>query len=265
MATNALSPLKDKPLRNPGQGLDERIQGLLDDKVFSYFWYAAGFSLLAIVEWVGYLLKTPRMPWIFTSAAVLATGWAALRIPALRREVRALRQGRDGEKAVGQYLERFRKQGAQVFHDIPGEDFNLDHVVISDRGVLIVETKSLSKPHPKSTITIEDGQLLIAGQRPDRNPLEQVHAQAAWPARLLQESTGKSFPIQGAVVFPRWFVEPQNANSKLDVWVLEPKALPGYLAREPVRLSASDVSLAAFHLLDSFAKHNAKALRAPHF
>ena len=34
MATNAKSPLKDRPLRNPGQSLDEQIRDLLDDKVF---------------------------------------------------------------------------------------------------------------------------------------------------------------------------------------------------------------------------------------
>lgn len=248
MTTNALSPLKDKPLRNPGQGLDERIQGLLDDKVFSYFWYAAGFSMLALMEWVGYFLKAPRMPWLFTSIAVLAIGLAAIRIPTLRRELRALRQGRDGEKAVGQYLERFRKQGAQVFHDVPGDGFNLDHVVISDRGVLIVETKSLSKPYAHAAITIQGGRVLIAGQSPDREPIEQVRAQSAWLARTLRESTGKSFHIRGAVVFPGWFVEPQESASKLDVWILEPKALEGFMAREPVRLTPSDVSLAAFHL-----------------
>jgi nuclease-like protein len=248
MATNALPPLKDKPLRNPGQGLDERIQALLDDKLLSYFWYAAGFTMLASMEWVGYLLRSPRMPWVFTAVALLAISWAAWRIPILRREVRALRQGRDGEKAVGQFLERFRAQGAHVFHDVEGDDFNLDHVVISDRGVLIVETKALSKPHANATITVKDGRVLIAGQSPDRDPIEQLRAQSTWLARILRESTGKSFHIRGAVVFPGWFVEPQKSASKLDVWILEPKALEGFLAHEPVRLTPSDVSLAAFHL-----------------
>jgi hypothetical protein len=41
-----------------------------------------------------------------------------------------LMQGREGEKAVGQYLERLRARGYQVLHDIPGENFNIDHVLI---------------------------------------------------------------------------------------------------------------------------------------
>jgi hypothetical protein len=248
MATNVLSPLKDKPLRNPGQGLDERIQALLDDKVLSYLFYAGGFSMLALMEWVGYLLNTPRMPWVFTSLAALAIAWAASRVVALRRELRALRQGRDGEKAVGQYLERFRRNGGQVFHDVPGDDFNIDHVVICDRGVLVVETKCLTKPYAHATVTVDSGQVLVAGQAPERDPIQQVRAQCQWLARILQESTGKSFQIRGAVVFPGWFVEPQKSEPKLDVWVLEPKALEGFVDREPVRLSASDVSLASFHL-----------------
>ena len=31
-------------------------------------------------------------------------------------------------------------------------------------------------------------------------------------------------------------------------WVLEPKALPSFIEREPARIEMSDVALAAFHL-----------------
>jgi hypothetical protein len=48
-------------------------------------------------------------------------------------------------------------------------------------------------------------------------------------------------------VFPGWFVEQQAAGSKA-LWVLEPKALPGFLSNEPAVLASEDVKLASYHL-----------------
>jgi len=49
------------------------------------------------------------------------------------------------------------------------------------------------------------------------------------------------------VVFPGWYVEPA-AGSQREVWVMEPKGLPAFLAVEKAQLEASDVKLAAYHL-----------------
>ena len=51
MATKAVSPLKAKPLRNPGQSLDEQLQELLDDKLIPAFWTAALLVMVAFLEW----------------------------------------------------------------------------------------------------------------------------------------------------------------------------------------------------------------------
>jgi hypothetical protein len=42
---------------------------------------------------------------------------------------------KDGEKAVGEFLERFREKGYRIFHDIVGGDFNIDHVLIGPSGI----------------------------------------------------------------------------------------------------------------------------------
>jgi hypothetical protein len=64
---------------------------------------------------------------------------------------------------------------------------------------------------------------------------------------LLRESTGKAFHVWPVVLFPGWFIEDLGATSRR-LWVLEPKALPAFLDREPHRMSAEDVKLASFHL-----------------
>jgi hypothetical protein len=65
-----------------------------------------------------------------------------LEFGSLRKRIKELRLGRDGEKIVAEQLECLRESGAQVFHDVPGDGFNLDHVVISNHGIYAIETKT---------------------------------------------------------------------------------------------------------------------------
>lgn len=122
----------------------------------------------------------------------------------IKRRVAQLKQGRDGELVVGQFLDGLREDGARIFHDIPGEGFNLDHVVISQKGFFVVETKTLSKPYPDARITIDGEQILVAGRTMDRDPIKQARSQVSWLSKVLEETTGKRFPIKGSVVFPGW-------------------------------------------------------------
>jgi Nuclease-related domain len=212
------SPLKAKPLRNPGDSVDEEIRCWIDDRAMESLWFAGGFFLIAGMEWFGYLTHSPRRPLLFTVVSLIAIAFAAWRIWVIRGKVKQLKLGRDGERCVGQFLERLRDGGGQVFHDIPGRGFNLDHVVISPHGLYVIETKTVSKPSPKATITVEGDSLRVAGRLPDRNPIEQVRAGAGWLERLLENSTGKRFAVRGVVVYPGWFVENVRRVVRCGCW-----------------------------------------------
>lgn len=242
------SPLKAKPLRNPGQSLDEQIQELINDKLVSYLIFPAFFWLVAFLEWLAQERGLERMPGTYALAASVFTAVVAIKFFQLRRQIRQLKQGRDGEIAVGQYLERLRRMGAHVFHDVLADDFNLDHVVVCSHGIFTIETKTHSKPSGDAHVTFSDGKLLVGGFTPDRDPLIQAKAGASWLSRLLKESTGKDFKARGVILFPGWFVDPVPQDIKRDVWVLEPKALASWIEREPSSLSESDVALVAYHL-----------------
>ena len=139
-----------------------------------------------------------------------------LQMSGTKKELRRLRLGRDGERCVGKFLERLREDGGQVFHDVPTAGFKLDHAVISTHGTFAIETKSRTKPWPKATITVDGDQLLIAGRKPDRNPMDQAAGAACWLEGLLAESTGKQFDVRGVVVFPRWWIEQRSpAGSRM--------------------------------------------------
>jgi len=240
------SPLKAKPLRLPGESVDKEIDRWINDATLGPFFGAGSFCIVALFEWYGYLTHAPRQPIVFTAIAMAALLYAGWRFRVIRKQVLQLRQGRDGERAVGQFLELLREDGAKVFHDIPGENFNLDHVVIAPRGIYAIETKTWSKPSSNARVVVDGETLTVAGQVPDSNPIEQVTAAARWLENELKRSTGKRFFVRGVVAFPGWFVEQRGPRG--DVWVLEPKALPAFIASAPVMVADSDVALAAYHL-----------------
>ena len=242
------SPLKDKPLRNPGQSVHEQRVDLVFDKLMAPLSIALLTLLLALVDWIHYYRPRTNQPWLSSAlagAALIYAGWKFWRyLPGIRM----LRLAESGEKAVGQFLERLRESGYAVFHDLVGTDFNVDHVIIGPAGVFTIETKTWNKPGTGNPRISFDGETLrVAGREPDRNPVIQAKAQASWLQRLLAESTGKTFTVRPVVLFPGWYVE-DNRSRRKDLWVLEPKALSPFLANEPSVVSPQDVKLASFHL-----------------
>jgi hypothetical protein len=189
---------------------------------------------------------------LYTLISLIVVPLCSLKIIGAFRKAKHLRLGRDGERAVGQFLDVLRESGARVFHDVPGEGFNIDHVVISPQGIFVIETKTRTKPGKRDAmVTIDNGALRIGGAACDRRPIDQASAGARWLQGLLLESTGKAYKVRSAVVFPGWFVEPMSERWKSDAslpWILEPKALPSFIKNEPEQLQMTDVSLVAFHL-----------------
>ena len=61
-------------------------------------------------------------------------------------------------------------------------------------------------------------------------------------------TTGQHFAVRSVLVFPGWFVENTRKVRQPDLWVLNPKALPKFLNREPV--AAAQVALVSSRLAD---------------
>lgn len=141
-ANSKKSPLRAKPLRMAGQSLDENIRNRLDDKGLKYAILIVFPIVLAMMEWYRWYVDAPYTPWVYTFLAAITCPIGIYKAFKLKQELIKLKQGRDGEIAVGQYLESFREQGCKIFHDIVGEGFNLDHVVISKNGIFVIETKT---------------------------------------------------------------------------------------------------------------------------
>ena len=169
------SPLKLKPLRLPGQSLEEAMGKLLWDELAPPLLFAIIFVGVAGFEWVAAIRRLPPQPWLFTSLAVVTSLYAARKVVKLQARVRRMALGRDGERIVAEELDKLRAAGAEIFHDIPAPGFNIDHVVLSCRGFYAIETKTWSTPRSgdarirlrrRASLSAAADQIAIPSRRP---------------------------------------------------------------------------------------------------
>lgn len=235
------TPLTSKPLPGPGDGLDRRLLDVSVDKVLVCVVLAAVAWALwlqaAIHSWVG---RVPD-PHVYLAIAAIVTvicaalcrrGWA---------EMRRLKQGRDGERIVGQVLQSLDLPGLRVYHDVPADGFNLDHVVVCERGIYVVETKTWSK-RAREKLRTSNGRIFLGNRPAPGDAVGQAAAEARWIRELLVRATGVPYRCQPVVAVPGWYGERMDAATKSIAWVLEPKALRGWIERDKICLSLADIA-----------------------
>src|ERR1041384_866748 len=95
------SPLKEIPLRLPGQGVDELIREKETDAVF-YILVTTSVLSLALVAWYHKLVGRPPQPWPYTIIAASFIAFSAVKLWRIKSQLRQLKQGRDGERIVAE-------------------------------------------------------------------------------------------------------------------------------------------------------------------
>ena len=242
------SPIRNLPVRQAGQSLRDRFWDVFFEQCLNYWIVFFMLALVAVVEGIQWLTKAPPAPLLYAVMAGIAGVLALVKSRSAFRQARQLKLGRIGEEAVGQYLEEnLRPEGCQVLHDIPGDSFNVDHVVIGPKGIFCIETKTHSKPaRGAGSVTYDGKSVTVNGFTPDRDPIVQAKALSRWLSDLLLESTGRRFAVQPVVLYPGWFVDPAPPGS--DVWVLNEKVVPTFIGNARGAMSPEDISLVTFHL-----------------
>jgi membrane protein implicated in regulation of membrane protease activity len=235
----------------PGQSVSEEIERVRDVALgdnFVLLAITAGVTAMTGVQW---LLGTPPKVLFFVSLAsfVGSLVYVVPRMKRAREQVRRLRQGQAGERAVAEYLDTLRDPSVRALHDLVGDNFNVDHVVVAPQGIFVLETKTISKPVNRDVRVVFNGELVtLDGYVPPRNPVVQVKAAATWVRRLLKEALDRDYAVRPVLLFPGWFVERTEAAKRSPVWVLEPKAFGPFLRKEPVVLSESEVAQVVYFL-----------------
>jgi len=224
------SPLKDKLLHQPGAHARRKAEEIGDDilartvVLFMVGPMVIMAMLLPRVQWTA--IDFGWTDWLLIAVAIATVLWAIRDIVRYRRERRSWLNGMRGEIASAQALDRLRAHGYEVFHDLPGDRGNIDHVVVTHNAVFAVETKWRSK-QGKGTASAEvwfDGRsLLFPGGFSDTASIDQARACAADLSRYLAGRTGERVPVIPVVSLPGWYTKNRPEASLSDTVVINPK------------------------------------------
>jgi hypothetical protein len=135
-----------------------------------------------------------------------------------------------GERVVGETLNQLLAMGVRVFHDVPFDGFNIDHVLVGKSGVYAVETKTRRKPKlekGRRAEVVYDGTSLHFPNGSDEKALEQARLNARALSKWLTESTGETVLVKAILTFPGWWIERKAAG---DVCVVNPDEIEKYLS-----------------------------------
>ncbi|MES1938197.1 nuclease-related domain-containing protein [Salinisphaera hydrothermalis] len=239
--TGRRHPITRGMLRPPGHALSEkRRESAMNVMYYMAFGPMTGFIALATVFGVPYFSGEPASNFLVYMAIVATLGvstWAGLKLRRLLVELQALRLGWEGEVATAEELNKLMRDGFEVFHDLPCERFNIDHVVVGPTGVFAVETKTRSKQKRADDVdndytAIFDGEVLdFAGWR-DRRCLEQARRQAKWLSDWLTSAPGERTVATPAIAIPGWRIERLKGSTKQSTRVFTPREAKS-LVRNP--------------------------------
>jgi hypothetical protein len=203
------------------QELDERIDPWL-----------AVLTMTPLVFAVILTLQTPSWPLVvfcFVLSAIVAL-LANRSLQPLIRQRATYQLGFNGERFVAEELNQLMSDGFRIFHDIPFDKYNIDHVLVGRTGVFVVETKTKRKRKADGE---ENYKVLFYGTRLnfpagrwDTEAVEQARRNAKQVSLWLSSATADRITAHPIVTIPGWWVE---RSARSDVYVTNPKQIRSFV------------------------------------
>tara|TARA_R110002073_G_C9392068_1_gene573820 strand:+ start:145 stop:951 length:807 start_codon:yes stop_codon:yes gene_type:complete len=243
------APLISNPMRKPGQSLDEEIDKVLNQDAFPYMLVPLIFIAWVSLQWWNWHHEVYSSP-ILSSLIILGLiAYCLYKLIGYKQRIERLQIRRNRKRAVGQYLELLQEKGYQVFHDLMYGSFHLDHLIVCENGIFVVETRTYSKSKQRGSKVIwNEDELVINGSNADKRIILHARAEAFWLRSVIKDSTGIDFPVKSIIVFPGWQVATVFQKDNPDLWVLNPKYLSEHIENLPKLHSKDDVMLISYHI-----------------
>lgn len=216
------SPLSADMLRPPGYSLRLQIDALRDKADEDLLVLVAIPLLIYSVHLTqSHFFSVPESTFRALFGIIfgaVCTGWMSVRLLRRARRLDHMRIAIDAEMFVGQELDQLMRHGAVVFHDVPAEKFNIDHLMIARSGVFAVETKGRAKPirgqGTKDASVVFDGSALHFPSWSEVKPIAQATRQAKWAAEWLTRAVGAQVDVKPVLAVPGWWID-RKSNSLL--------------------------------------------------
>ena len=202
-------------LRSPGQSLLKKIDFLNED-ISAYVVYLFLTPIFVYATYISHLYFNKKAPSLLVLVLLGAfllglIVYSLYKLTGLLSQRRMMRLGYDGEIAVGQELNQLLRDGYYVYHDFFADKFNIDHIVVGEKGVFAIETKARSKPNTderQKDATVEyNGRALLFPKWTDTETIVQAERQASWLSKWLGSAVGEPLAVKAVVALPGWFVK----------------------------------------------------------
>lgn len=215
------SPIENRLIYGAGEQLRKRVDAHTDEMMLGltmlFFLgpYFLAFWAMQRVDWSR--VRLGFWDWFLVAAFLLMAGGSIWRVFRNGKQRRMANAGLQAELYTAQELNRLMALGCTVLHDVPGEKFNIDHVVIGPRAVYAVETKSVRKPRATDAKdhfkVVYDGKSLRFPDFTNTKKLHQTKRQAEWLSAHLRQALGRSVPVIPALALPGWWIESGPAST----------------------------------------------------
>jgi hypothetical protein len=231
--------------RRAGESLREKREKIIDEKVLPMICVLLLVWLVYFTQQLQQWNHTGPQPQVWLCIAIITTVVAAVWLWRLFPIARRINRGERGELHVADVLEELRTEGYRPVHDIVGDGFNIDHVIVGPAGVFAIETKYRSG---RGEITFRNTEGVFVGDRlEEKDCFKQARGGAATISDLIHENCGRRQSVTPIVVFVGdWKIKDEWRDT--DARVFTPDGLLRYIRNQQPRLTRKDIELIASHL-----------------
>ena len=236
------APFDELQRRPAGETIRLKLEDL-EDKINENVLWLIMFPVLMVY---GLYVQHPKgmvVALMFFIFSVVVASFFGLKLFSLLRTRANYRLGFEGERFVGEELSRLMTLGFEIYHDVPFDGFNIDHVVVGSRGVFVVETKTrrkkLNDAGRKAFKVQFDGKNLQWSWGADSHGIEQAKNNAKTLAGWLGSATGETVWVTPILTLPGWLVERKAPSDGLHV--LNPKEIYQVCGAQPEKLTEPQI------------------------
>jgi hypothetical protein len=158
---------------------------------------------------------------LFTLMVMLLIGVKLLRFIGARNRMRLAHESRLATRRV---LDPLLKESHCVFHDVIGDQFSIDHLVVGPKGVFAIQTHAeptaSSNQRLNDPIVTYNGRELFFPKGSDHGVLERARCNAEKLSQWLSGPTDERVAVRAIVALPGWTVRRTSAEG---IPIINPK------------------------------------------
>ena len=237
--------------RVQGESLQERIRDN-EFKVMEQVMLPAFYAAFAVLAWLIYItsfqMNLPAAILISIIAVVLIIR-GYFKVKKTRWVLKRYRKGLEGERLVGETLNRLSNESTFVFHDIPGNRFNVDHIIVSTRGIFVIETKHFNREICSKFFY--DGLMIYRVMKDGRKfpcpkLLPQIDGEARFIEQEIEHRTDMKLPVIKVAILIGSYID--GTENFKDYWLLNESSFVTAFCQQKECLDDSVVKLVATHI-----------------